>query len=280
VKRLLPLLLLPLGAAAYTGGSELREPEPAAVLHAPDDGPIITVDSPLWRRQSDSDGIVLYEADVQRGGVVPVKAEMTIPGTIEEISAVLEDIPRRGDWVMHFGESRLLERRNDYQQSEYLRMAMPWPVADRCTLVQVDISVSDDRRTASIAAHSIDCCLPAGAPDNVRAKVYASTFQMTQDGPQVRVVGLVFIDPEGALPKWAVNLYTRVVARHTLSHLRRQVGRKLYGPAVLADLTRRIQGYQAWAEKNRAPAPPRPGPAQPRPPGGPGGPGAPPRPKE
>lgn len=240
----------PLGIVALLCLAAGLGAEPA--LMPPDAAPAISIDSPLWQLRSTADGIRLYEADLLRDGVVPVKAEMAIPGTIEEISAVLEDIPRRGDWLMHFGESRLLSRANDYRQTEYLRMAMPWPVSDRCTLVQVDISVSEDLRTATIAAHSVDCCLPPGVPDNVRAQVHASTFQMTQDGGQVRVVGLVFIDPMGSVPKWAVNLYTRVVARHTLARLRRQVARKLYGPEVLADLHRRIVGYRAFMG---APAP-------------------------
>lgn len=238
--RLLPLLLALAALAA---------PLPAA---PPIGEAVIGIDSPLWKPQSDADGIRLYEADVVRGGIVPVKAEMTIPGSIEEISAVLEDIPRRRDWVLHFGESRLLQRESDYRQTEYLRMNMPWPVADRAALLQVNISVSADLRTATVEAHSVDCCLPDGAPRNVRAEVHASTFQMTQDGDQVRVLGLVFIDPRGALPKWAVNLYTRVVARSTLSNLRRQVARKLYGPEVLAELRRRIAGYQGYAAAQAA----------------------------
>ena len=65
---------------------------------------------------------------------------MTIPASVEEVSAVLEDAPRRGQWIARFGSSALLERLNDYNQTEYLRMSMPWPFVDRTAIVRVRIA--------------------------------------------------------------------------------------------------------------------------------------------
>lgn len=218
----------------------------APVARAPDH---IAFDDPSWHLDSSSDGITLYSGSVPEVRVVPVKAIMTIPGTIEEVALVLEDIPRRGDWISNFGQSVLLAKPNDYDQTEYLRVSVPWPVEDRSAVVRVRVSVSDDLKRATIAGESVDSPAAAGLPKLVRAQVHASTFQMTQVGGKVEVEALVFIDPCGSLPKWIVNYFTRRGARTTLSGLRRQVARKLYTPSQLMAMRRRIEGYRAFRDQ-------------------------------
>lgn len=214
--------------------------------------PSITIDDKSWRLESSSDGIQLFRGSVPRVGVVPVKAVMRIPGTIEEVSLVLEDIPRRPQWISNFGRSVLLERKNDYDQTEYLRVNVPWPVSDRSALIRVQVWVSDDLRRATIAGESVDSSPADTLPRLVRARVYASTFQMAQAGDHVDVVALVFIDPCGNIPKWIVNYFTMRVARSTLSGLRRQVARKLYTPAQILVMRRRMEGFRAFRDRQAA----------------------------
>lgn len=229
--RLLPLAILLVAAATRA--------------HAQ---PRIAMDAPAWREASRGNGITIYSAAVEGTPIVPFKAVMTIPGTIEEVSAVLEDIPRRPEWISNFGASVLLDRPDDYTQSEYLRVAMPWPVQDRTALLKVSISVEGDGAVATIAAESIERHPGDTLPRHVRAQVYASTFQMRQAGPNVEVATLVFIDPRGRVPAWVVNFFTSRVARSTLEGLRRQVARHLYPPATLAAMRTRIQQYRFWKE--------------------------------
>ena len=217
--------------------------------------PSITMDSPMWRLASSRDGIALFNAQVAGTGIVPVKAVMIIPGSIEEISAVLEDMEHRQDWIDHFGSSALLERRDDYDQTEYLRMRMPWPLTDRTALVRVRITVSPDKRSATIAASSTELAAAADLFSGVRSQVYASTFQMTRAGEFTEVATLAFVDPRGHLPQWVVNYFTSQVARRTLMGLKRQVERKLYSAQQLDALHRRIEDYQAFAAKAGTPRP-------------------------
>jgi len=209
----------------------------------------ITVDDPSWHLESSSDGISLYSGSVPETRVVPVKAVMTIPGTIADVALVLEDISRRGDWISNFEQSVLLERPNDYDQTEYLRVDLPWPASDRTAIVRVRVTVSDDLHRATIAGESVESHLADRLPKLVRAQVHTSTFQMTQAGGQVEVVALVFIDPSGWVPKWIVNYFTRRGARTTLSGLRRQVARRLYSPTQVTAMRHRIESYKAFQER-------------------------------
>lgn len=216
-----------------------------AAAPAADQALTIAMDSPEWKLASQRDGIALYTARVKGTGIVPVKAVMIVPGSIEEISAVLEDMGRRRDWIDHFGSSVLLERKDDYDQAEYLRMRMPWPLTDRTALVRVRITVSADKNTATIAASSTEHGGAADLFTGVRSMVHASTFQMTRAGDFTEVATLAFVDPRGNLPQWVVNFFTSQVARRTLAGLKRQVQRKLYSADHLAGLRRRIERYEA-----------------------------------
>ncbi len=211
--------------------------------------PLLAIDDLAWRVESSNDGITLYRATARRGGVVPLKATMTIRGTIEEVSLVLEDIPRRTEWISNLGQSVLLERVNDYDQTEYLRVAVPWPVSDRSALIRARITVSDDFGQATIAAQSVDVAAPDSLPKLVRAIVHTSTFQMTKVDDRVEVVALVFIDPCGTIPKWIVNFFARRVARATLGGLRRQVARKLYSRPQIAAMHERMHAFRAFRER-------------------------------
>jgi hypothetical protein len=99
----------------------------------------IAVDDSSWHLETSSDGISLYSGSVPETHVVPLKAVMTIPGTIEEVSLVLEDIPRRHEWIANFNRSVLLERTNDYDQTEYLCVDVPWPATNRTAVIRARV---------------------------------------------------------------------------------------------------------------------------------------------
>src|SRR2546423_13505240 len=107
---------------------------------------LLPVNDPSWRLQSSGGGVDLYGAPIRGSGVVPLKATLTIPGTIEEVSLVLEDIGRREEWIGNRSKSQLLERRTDYDQTEYVHVDLPWPVSDRTALFHAWVTVSDDRK--------------------------------------------------------------------------------------------------------------------------------------
>jgi hypothetical protein len=213
---------------------------------------VITANDPSWRLQSTSDGIALYRASVKGSGVVPVKATVTIPGTITDVSLVLEDLARRREWIGTRTESVLLERPNPYEQVEYLRVHLPWPATDRSALIRARISVSDDAQRATIAVHSIASHPADTLPKLVRSQVHTSTFDMVQKPGRVDVVALVFVDPRGWIPKWIVNYFAGRVARSTVAGLRRQVGRQLYPASQREAMQRRIHAYQEFQARQPA----------------------------
>jgi hypothetical protein len=215
-------------------------------------GTSIELDDPSWRLESSSDGITLYRGSIPGSAVIPVKATMTIPGTIEDVSLVLEDIPRRQEWVGSRTRSVLLDRTSDYEQLEYLRVNLPWPVVDRSALIRARVSVSDDRTRATITAESIRFHRADTLARLVRAWFHASSFQMTQTPGQVEVTTLVCVDPGGSIPKWLVHHFTRRVARSTLVGLRKQVSRGLYSKAQWETMHQRLLGYAAYRRQHPA----------------------------
>ena len=215
-------------------------PPSAAAADAPT---LLPVNDPSWRLRSSGGGVDLYGASIRGSGAVPLKAILTVPGTIEEVSLVLEDIGRREQWIGNRTESRLLERRSDYERTEYLHVDLPWPVSDRTALFHARVTVSEDRMCATITGESVESPLADKLPRRLRAQIHTSTFEMTQLPGRVEIVVLVFVDPGGWMPKWLVSRFTGYVARSTFVDLRRQVGRKLYSARQLAAMRQRILAY-------------------------------------
>ena len=228
----LPILIAALAVVLASTGTRAFAP------------PTLPETDPSWRLQSSSDSIQLYRGSIHGSGIVPVKAILSIPGTIEEVSLVLEDVPRRRQWMGDRTESTVLERPSDYEQTEYLRVNLPWPVSDRSALIRAEVDVSDDHRRATISARSVDTCPEDTLPRLVRARIHPSIFQMTQRRSRVEIVALVFVDPRAGIPRWVVNYFATRVARQTLAGLRRQVGRNLYSPAQRSAMHERILAYR------------------------------------
>jgi START domain len=205
--------------------------------------PQVEIDSTGWELESSSNGILLYSGRAAGTNIVPFKAVMTIPASIEEIAAVLEDRSRRAEWVARFGESVLLEKPSAYAQTEYVRMRMPWPFSDRTARVQVEVVVAEDLKAVAIEGRSVECCPRADLPEFVRAEVYDSTFQMVTERGRTTVTIIAFVDPRGYLAPWVVNLFTGGEARRTLEGLRTQVERRLYPPSVITAFRKRMEGY-------------------------------------
>lgn len=214
-------------------------PSPAAAQA----GTLLPVNDPGWRLQSSGGGVDLYGASIRDSGVVPLKATLTIPGTIEEVSLVLEDMGRREQWIGNRTESHLLERKNDYDRSEYVHVDLPWPVSDRTALLHAWVTVSDDGKCATITGESVESPQADKLPRQVRARIHTSTFQMTQLPGRVNIVVLAFVDPGGWMPKWLVSRFTSHVARSTFVGLRQQVARKLYSARQVAAMRQRILAY-------------------------------------
>ena len=212
---------------------------------------LLPVNDPGWRLQSSGGGVDLYGAPIRGSGVVPLKATLTIPGTIEEISLVLEDIGRREQWIGDRTESQLLERRSDYDRTEYVHVHLPWPVSDRTAVFHAWVTVSDDRKCATITGESVESPQADKLPRQVRARIHTSTFQMTQLPGRVDIVVLAFVDPGGWMPKWLVSRFTGYVARSTFVGLRRQVARKLYSARQLAAMHQRILAYHGVGGEER-----------------------------
>ena len=206
---------------------------------------LLPASDPGWRLRSSSGGVELYGASLRDSRAVPLKAILTIPGTIEEVSLVLEDIPRRQQWIGNRTESRLLAKSSDYDRTEYVHVDLPWPASDRTALFSARVTVSDDRTCATITGESVESPLADGLPRQVRARIHTSTFQMTQLSGRVEIVVLVFVDPGGFMPKWLVSRFTDHVARSTFVDLRRQVARNLYSARQIAAMRHRILAYRA-----------------------------------
>src|SRR5688572_5457703 len=92
-----------------------------------------------WSRLYEEDGITVF---ANKSETLPeFKAEGRLDLNFYELLAVLNDIPRRVEWVENLAEIRTLTNENTEKLVVYNRFDLPWPASDRDSIVKADIQI-------------------------------------------------------------------------------------------------------------------------------------------
>ncbi len=199
-----------------------------------------------WEIISNDEGMQLFEKQNNKGSLVPLKAEMLLPFPIEEVACVLADTSRKKQWAPSLVKNRILKELSIYERIEYLLVDFPWPLLDREFLFHVGVSVSDDAKEITITANSIIDDILAPETQFVRGFIHESSLILKDENGQTRLSAITYTDPKGKLPKWAVNLFTRILAPDTLQKFRQQVEQNLYDEKDIKRIKDFIQGYRDY----------------------------------
>ena len=199
-----------------------------------------------WKIISSDQGMQLFEKQHTKGSLVPLKAEMILPFSIEEVACVLTDTSRKKQWAPSLVKNSILKEPSIYERIEYLIVDFPWPLLDRDFLFHVEVNVSDDSKEINIIARSIIDDTLAPETHLVRGFIHESSMVLTDENEQTKLSITTYTDPKGKLPKWVVNLFTRILAPSTLNRFRHQVELNLYGEHEINRIKDLVQGYHDY----------------------------------
>jgi hypothetical protein len=200
----------------------------------------------IWTLESDRDGIKLYSHKKPPKDIVPLRGEMTVLDSVEEVIAVFDDKKRRKEWAKRFQESHLLEKTTLYDQVEYTRVVLPLWFSDRTSVAKIKVVVSADFKTIYFFGESTEHPKADKYKRGVRASLYESSIKLEDTGQGTKITMITYADPNGAIPPWVVNLFTESVARNTMNNFRRQLAKDLYSREHLARFTYRIRNYKKF----------------------------------
>lgn len=163
-----------------------------------------------WELKKDKDGIAVFTRSVDGSSYKAVKASMQVPGTVAALTALVLDSDNCAEWAAHCKRSQVLTALSDKQFVAYTLNDLPWPVADREGITQVEWSQSPDTGAVTMTATILNGDqVPSNAP-KVKGAVRLTTGTTSwhfapADNDTVTVTSEAHIDPEGATPAWLTN---------------------------------------------------------------------------
>jgi hypothetical protein len=163
-----------------------------------------------WELKKDKDGIAVFTRSVEGSSYKAVKASMQVPGTVSALAALVLDSENCSEWAAHCKRSQVLTASSDKQFVAYTLNDLPWPVADREGITQVEWSQSPDTGAVTMIATILGGDqVPANAPKAkgaVRLTTGTTSWHFAPTGNNtVTVTSEAHIDPEGATPAWLTN---------------------------------------------------------------------------
>ncbi len=184
---------------------------------------------PDWQIIENYDDILVYSAAVSGSKIIKVKTKVTIAASLESIRLILDDAPRRHQWVPHLGHSKVLQQLSNTERLEYSHFIAPWPASDRDFVYRIHLQQQSDRQLIFQMRSEVNALMPEQT-GIIRAELVESVYTMTALSPELTQVELIFhADPKGWLPIWIINIIQRHLPFMMLKNLRaRAEGRELW----------------------------------------------------
>ncbi|MDQ3235842.1 MAG: hypothetical protein M3Q07_28875 [Pseudobdellovibrionaceae bacterium] len=203
-----------------------------------------------WKRLYEEEGIVAYRAEGS-SRYSRYKADGVIEGNLYEVLAVMNDIPRRLEWVDNLKTIRLVAEEKEKLLRVHSVLDLPWPLTDRESLV--DVAVSIDYGTQVVQLEFAAVTDPAVPIQKGLVRV-PHTQGLTRlsyiDEQRIGVAYEIEFDAGGDVPAWAVKMFTEDVPAKTIKALKAQV-RKTKG--LYTDFVTRHKELAALARPGLAP---------------------------
>ncbi len=173
-----------------------------------------------WEQIRDEDGIQVYSSTVDGSDIIRVKTQVIIGAPLETIRRILDDAPRRPEWVPYLRQSRVLRDFGNGQRLEYSHFEAPWPATDRDFVYRIQSRAQTPRQRMFSMQSETSPLMPEQA-DKIRAELIESVYTLSALGPARTRVELVFhADLRGWLPVWINNIVQRHLPYRMLKNLR------------------------------------------------------------
>ncbi|VAX12465.1 hypothetical protein MNBD_GAMMA24-1825 [hydrothermal vent metagenome] len=175
---------------------------------------------PDWQKIKDEDGILVYSAAVNDSDIIKVKTEVIIDAPLTRIRQILDDAPRRKQWVPYLERSKVLQRISNTERLEYSHFDAPWPASDRDFVYRIRLQHKQNNQLVFQMRSEQSPLMPEQA-GIVRADLIESAYTLTALQPKKTRVELVFhADLKGWLPDWVINIVQRHLPFLMLKNLR------------------------------------------------------------
>ena len=159
-----------------------------------------------WKFETEKKGIKIYTRESKNSPIESLRAEGIIKAPVDKIVAILRDVTSATDWVPNLKTRDYVQNISDTEAILYDISIMPWPVQNRDMVVHHTLSISPDKHHLSLNFKSVKNSNAPKGKDFVRATIHKGLIEFHPRGEHTFMKMVILVDPNGAIPKFLVNL--------------------------------------------------------------------------
>jgi hypothetical protein len=176
-----------------------------------------------WTLRREKDGINIYSRPSDYSKFNDIRVDMDLPGTIDQLAAILRDVSKYTDWVYATRTSKMVREVSDNEFIYYAEVGTPWPAANRDYYADIKIAFNPSNRSMSVFSVGMKDFQPE-KKDLVRIPMSKGFWTVTtQSDEKIHLQYILQIDPGGAVPAWILNSFATKAPIETFSNLKRKM---------------------------------------------------------
>ena len=172
-----------------------------------------------WELQRDKSEIKVWTKDYPDSKFKQFKTETIIKASLENVVAVFLDIENMGLWYDRVEKVEMVEKISNMEGTYKIDFELPWPVADRVSVVRAVLSYNSDTDAVRVETNYEPGIITD--TDALLVTIMHSEWILTptEEG-YVHIFHKGYMDPAGSLPAWISNSGVKDGPIKTLTALR------------------------------------------------------------
>jgi hypothetical protein len=176
-----------------------------------------------WTLKKEKDGINVYNRRSDFSKVNDTRVEMDLPGTIDQLAAILRDVNNYPDWVYSARNSRMVKKVNENEVIYYSEIGTPWPASNRDYYADLRFNFNPASRSMNVISVGMKDYLPE-KKDLVRVPMSRGLWTVTtQSEKKIHLQYILQIDPGGSVPAWIINSFASKAPIETFAKLKQKM---------------------------------------------------------
>jgi START domain len=176
-----------------------------------------------WTLEKEKDGIRISSRPAEGSSFKDIRVEVDVPGNIDQLSAILLDIPGYTNWAYATKKSVLIKDLGQGKLIYYSEVEVPWPATNRYYYAQLELKKNPaDRSMILISAN-----LPEYTPvpkDLIKVPYSKGEWKVTTISKKsIHIDYILQLNPGGSLPAWVLNLFSTKGPMETFENVKHKM---------------------------------------------------------
>jgi hypothetical protein len=173
-----------------------------------------------WILQKEKDGIKISNRPSKTSQFSDIRVELNLPGTREQLAAILLDVNQYKDWSYATKKSNLVKKLGPDKLIYYTEIEVPWPATNRCFYADFELKREPSANTIQVIAVNIPGYAQV-SKDLVEVPFTKGVWNIkTISVNSIHVDYVLELNPGGSLPAWVLNLFSTKGPMETFENIK------------------------------------------------------------